>query len=181
MEEILNKEELKIHLLRAIDEFNSLIESLDKDKFESQPGGKWSPGQDLKHLVKVNRIFGIIFTIPLFLLHFRYGRANRGSRSPTVLKSKYAEKSNKGGIKAPSYALPGEIHFEEKPRLIHGHHASGAYLIKRLSRYSETELDLYIMGHPLFGKVTLREMFMIIFMHIDHHKELLRKKLGITA
>lgn len=180
MNEILTKEDLKNHLLQSISAFNSLIESLDREKFESQPGGKWSPGQDLKHLIKSNRIFGVVFSLPLFLLNFMYGKANRPSRSMSALKMKYAEKASKNAIQAPSYLLPGKIHFEEKAGLIAKHNTSGDYLLKRLEKYSATDLDQNIMGHPLFGKVTVREMFMSIFIHIEHHHEILLKKLGET-
>jgi hypothetical protein len=66
MNENLTKAELKAHLLKSMTDFNSLVESLDKQEFESQPGGKWSAGQDLKHLVKSNRTFGLVFSLPLF-------------------------------------------------------------------------------------------------------------------
>ena len=59
--------------------------------------------------------------------------------------------------------------------------ASGEYLLKCLDKYSETTLDENTMGHPLFGKVTVREMFMSIFMHIYHHNAILLKKLGKSA
>jgi hypothetical protein len=91
---------------------------------------------------------------------------------------KYTEKANNSGLKAPGYLKPGNLYFEEKEVWIRKHIASGTYLLKRLTKYSESDLDQNIMAHPLFGKVTVREMFMSIFIHIDHHHEILHKKLG---
>lgn len=178
MNENLTKPELKAHLLKSITNFNTLVESLDKQEFERHSGGKWSAGQDLKHLVKSNRIFGLVFSFPLFLLNLMYGKANRPSRSLSALKMKYTEKANNSGLKAPGYLKPGNLYFEEKEVWIRKHIASGTYLLKRLTKYSESDLDQNIMAHPLFGKVTVREMFMSIFIHIDHHHEILHKKLG---
>jgi hypothetical protein len=170
--EILTKAELKAHLLKSITDFNSLVESLDKQEFERQPGGKWSAGQDLNHLVKSNRTFGLVFSLPLFLLNFMYGKANRPSRSLSALKTKYAEKANNSGLQAPGYLKPGKIYAEEMEVWIRKLNASGEYL---------TTLDENTMGHPLFGKVTVCEMFMSIFMHIYHHHAILLKKLGKSA
>ena len=181
MNENLTKAELKAHLLKSITDFNSLIESLDKPEFERQLGGKWSAGQDLNHLVKSNRTFGLVFSLPLFLLNFMYGKANRPSRSLSALKTKYAEKANNSGLQAPGYLKPVKIYAEEKEVWIRKLNASGEYLLKCLDRFSESALDKNIMGHPLFGKVTVREMFMSIFMHIDHHHAILLKKLGKSA
>jgi hypothetical protein len=181
VDENLTKLELKAHLLKSMTDFNTLVESLDKQEFERQPGGKWSAGQDLKHLVKSNRIFGLVFSLPLFLLNFMYGKANRPSRSLSALKMKYAEKANISGLQAPGYLKPGNIYFEEKEVWIRKHNASVAYLLQCLDRFSESDLDENTMGHPLFGKVTAREMFMSIFMHIYHHQAILLKKLGKSA
>jgi len=181
MSEILTKEELKAHLLKSIADFNNLDESLDKQEFERQPAGKWSAGQDLKHLVKSNRTFGIVFSLPLFLLNLMYGKANRPSRSLSALKIKYVEKAGNAGLKAPGYLKPGNVYIGVKNAWIQKHNASGAYLLKCLDRYAESDLDKNIMGHPLFGKVTVREMFMSIFIHINHHEALLLKKLGRTT
>lgn len=181
MNENFSIDELKAHLLKSITDFNTLVESLDKQEFEGHPGGKWSAGQDLKHLVKSNRTFGLVFSLPLFLLNFMYGKANRPSRSLSALKMKYAEKANNSGLQAPGYLKPGNNYFEEKEVWIRKHNGSGAYLLKCLDRYSESELDENTMGHPLFGKVTVREMFMSIFIHIYHHHAILLKKLGKSA
>lgn len=181
MNEILTKAELKAYLLKSITDFNTLVESLDKQEFERQSGGKWSAGQDLKHLVKSNRTFGLVFSSPLFLLNFMYGKANRPSRSLSALKMKYAEKANNIVLQAPAYLVPGKIDLAEKEDWIRKLNASGEYLLKCLDKYSESALDENLMGHPLFGKVTVREMFMSIFMHIYHHHAILLKKLGKSA
>ena len=98
-----------------------------------------------------------------------------------ALKITNPEKCKNLGLQAPGYLKPVKIYVEEKEVWIRKHIASGEYLLKCLDRFSESALDKNIMGHPLFGKVTVREMFMSIFMHIDHHHEILLKKLGRSA
>lgn len=181
MSEILTKPQLKEKLIQSINAFNQLVDSLDKEAFELSPNGKWSAGQDLKHVKNANRIFGVVFSMPLFLLNLVYGKANRPSKHLEVFKQKYADKSKMGGIKAPPYLVPKKVFFNEKVALMVAHQRSGEYLIKRLDGFSEAELDQNIMVHPLFGKVTIREMFMSIFIHIDHHYQLTVHKLNIKV
>ncbi len=44
-------------------------------------------------------------------------------------------------------------------------------LCKRMNKYSEEELDKYILPHPLMGKVTLREMLYFTIYHVQHHEK----------
>ncbi|CAN5267722.1 hypothetical protein BH11BAC6_BH11BAC6_08480 [soil metagenome] len=52
-------------------------------------------------------------------------------------------------------------------------------LCKRVNAYKETALDIYILPHPLLGKLTLREMLYFNILHGEHHRqtvmELLKK------
>ncbi|QLH34686.1 MAG: DinB family protein [Cyclobacteriaceae bacterium] len=51
-------------------------------------------------------------------------------------------------------------------------------LAAKLNRFSEAELDLYILPHPLLGKLTLREMIYFTCYHVQHHQELTTKNLS---
>ncbi|MBN8578769.1 MAG: DinB family protein [Cytophagales bacterium] len=50
-------------------------------------------------------------------------------------------------------------------------------LASKLNRFSEAELDLYILPHPLLGKLTLREMIYFTCYHVQHHQELVKQNL----
>ena len=43
-------------------------------------------------------------------------------------------------------------------------------LCKKLKNYSEKELEVYILPHPLLGKLTLREMLYFNILHAEHHR-----------
>ena len=42
-------------------------------------------------------------------------------------------------------------------------------LSEKIDRFSETELDQFILPHPLLGKLTLREMIYFTIYHVEHH------------
>lgn len=170
----------KAHIAHQIQEsirsFNELILSLQADQFEDSKHGKWSAGQDLAHLVKTAQIIGYSFILPKWLFKLLSGNSNRASRSAEDLYERYSESLSKGG-KAPAAFVPKKVRFSQRDRLIQQHEAYGNFLIRRLNRIAESDLDRYIMPHPLIGKITLREMFCFTYLHSNHHLKTLKEKL----
>ena len=37
-------------------------------------------------------------------------------------------------------------------------------------KFSEDEIDTYILPHPLLGKLTIREMIYFTIYHVEHHQ-----------
>ncbi len=170
----------KAHIAHQIQEsarsFNKLILSLQADQFEDSKHGRWSAGQDLAHLVKTAQIIGYSFILPKWLFKLLFGQSNRASRSAEDLYKKYSEKLSNGG-KAPAAFVPKKVRFSQRDRLIQQHEEYGKFLIDRLNRIAESDLDRYIMPHPLIGKITLREMFCFSYLHSNHHLKTLKEKL----
>ena len=38
-------------------------------------------------------------------------------------------------------------------------------------KWSEDDLDLYVIPHPLMGKLTFREILYFTIYHVKHHKK----------
>lgn len=89
--------------------------------------------------------------------------------------AKYKAKLAAGG-KARGPFIPPVILFENKESLIKQYLLQKEKLISKIKRQSEEELDLYILPHPLLGKLTLREMLFFTIYHNRHHLELLQKR-----
>ena len=49
---IYNKQELAAALEEKVNAFNNYMAALNKEQFETTPGGKWSGGQNLDHLIR---------------------------------------------------------------------------------------------------------------------------------
>lgn len=164
----------KEHIISAIvsnhDAFFEKMDLLSDEDFTKQPGDKWSASQQLDHIIKSVKPVDMAFGLPMFVLKMKFGVANRPSKSYDELVTKYLNAlQKKSDFTMPSEYIPNQIPLERRQKasekldkLIHK-------LCGRLSKFSEEELDKYILPHPLMGKVTLREMLYFTAYHVQHH------------
>lgn len=129
--------------------------------------GKWSPAQQAEHLVKSVRPVTMALRLPKFLLPMLFGKSNRPSRTFEELVAKYQSKLAAGGTASRPF-VPGV------PRSLPGVYRRLGHtvdvLCQQLERFSEAELDILILPHPLLGKLTLREMLYFTAYHARHHQ-----------
>lgn len=159
--------------------FYTKLDSLSDEQFLKQNGSKWSASQQLDHIVKSVKPVDMAFGLPLFVLKMKFGTANRQSRTYEELVTKYLNAlRNKRDFKMPSEFAPSQIQVEQRQKagekldkLIHK-------LCKRLLKFSEKELDTYILPHPLMGKLTLREMLYFTAYHVQHHDKQILENLA---
>ena len=104
--------------------------------------------------------------LPKILLPVIFGRANRPSRSYDELVTRYKEKLQAGG-KSTARFLPDSTC--DRLALIQTLQNHVNSLSSRINRFSESELDEFILPHPLLGKLTLREMLYFTIYHVEHH------------
>jgi hypothetical protein len=171
------KESLVSGIRSSVAEFNAIIAGLDDGAFERNAGGKWSAGQDLQHLVRILRIINIVYALPLFILRILFGKSDQGSRDNHVIAKKYKE-AMALAVKAPAPFVPGTVRAKERDALLSAHLQLGERLCRRIETMSEHSLDTYRMPHPVMGKVTLREMIVLTYLHTDHHAEITKRKVG---
>ena len=172
---IQNKTEIIDALNEKIDAFNHFISSLDEKEFESAPEGKWSAGQNLDHLIRAIKPLQLAFRLPKLFLKLFFGRSNRPSKPYEQLVEKYKYKLAKGG-KASGPFIPPIVLFEKKLSLLKTYERQKQNFIKKIQQQKESDLDRYILPHPLLGKVTLREMLFFTIYHNQHHLESLEQR-----
>ena len=170
--QIHDKPQIIFALNEKVDAFNNYIAPLNKDQFEATPNSKWSAGQNLDHLIRAIKPLQLAYGLPKFALLVLFGKTNRPSRTFDELVTKYKTKLAAGG-KASGPFIPATIRFEKKDELIKKYSLQKQKLISKIEKQSETDLDKYILPHPLLGKVTLREMLYFTIHHNEHHLELL--------
>lgn len=150
--------------------FTATLQSLSQEDFQRKPKLKWTAGQQLEHIIKSVQPLDMALGLPLFVLKMKFGLANRPSKAYEALVSKYQKAlEDNSDFKMPSEYAPSEIPWQKKEetlekldKLIHKLHG-------RLQKFSEEELDTYILPHPLMGKLTLREMLYFTIYHVQHH------------
>jgi len=156
--------------------FSNYIADLSLDEYEFSYQEKWNAGQHLDHIIKSVAILTKAFAVPKFILKRKFGVANRSSRTPDALIVKYLKKL-KTAKPTPSRFQPDNINFTQKEKALKKLQKQVNKLCKRAVKFSEDKLDVYILPHPLLGKLTLRELLYFTNYHVKHHYELIAKSL----
>ncbi len=156
--------------------FSIYIAGLPLDEYEFSYQEKWNTGQHLDHIIKSVTVLTKAFGVPKFILKSKFGVANRASRTPEALIEKYLEKL-KTAKPTPSRFQPEPINFNQKEKALRKLEKQVDKLCKRAVKFSEEKLDVYILPHPLLGKLTLRELLHFTSYHVKHHHELIGKSL----
>lgn len=167
----MKKEEIINSLNKTYQELAEYILSLNEQEFLFTPSpDKWTSGQQAAHVWKTFKPLNTVLSLPNFLLTLYIGKANRPSRTYEKLVERYETKLGNGGI-ADNPFSPKSIPHEMQQKLANNIISACQRLTRKLSRYSEDDLDHLILPHPLLGKITLREMMYFFIYHAKHHKK----------
>ncbi len=168
--------EIKQRLTAAEADFRQYCSSLSTENFFHQPEGKWSPAQQVKHLITSATMTRLAFSLPKFIVRWYGGKPNRGSRSYDELVAKYKLKLEQGG-KASGRFIPKPIPASYgKDKMMEKFKSSMDKLTHTISKkWKEPQPDHYIAPHPLLGKITLRELGYFTIHHTYHHLESIQK------
>ena len=168
--------EMELQLLSASTEFIHYCSSLSDEQFFYQPPGKWSPAQQVKHLIIAADNTRLAFALPKFIVRWYAGKPNRLSRSYDELVAKYKLKLAQGG-KASGRFIPKQISASYGKQKMHDQfNRSMDKLMQTIkSKWKEQQLDQYIAPHPLLGKITLRELGYFTIHHTYHHLDSIQK------
>lgn len=164
----MNKIDIQQQLTERHRAFTADILSLSPSDFLFAPPDKWTAGQQLEHIYRSVAPVKWAFILPKMLLRLLFGKANRPSSDYETLVSKYQRKLATGG-KAPTAFVPKSVTVAQKDKWNRKLSRVIQSLNRNVERYSESELDLYILPHPLLGKLTLREMLYFTIYHVEHH------------
>ena len=150
------------------------MDTLDERNFLFTINEKWTPGQQAEHILRSVKPVLLAFRLPLFSLKLIFGKANRPSRSYYGLVDRYHEKLAAGG-KASGRFIPSSVAYLQKDKICSGIIAAVSSLCGNAEKVKEEDLDLYILPHPLFGKITLREMLYFTAYHVQHHQRSIKE------
>ena len=164
------KEALKIKIQENYKTFLDFISNLSDDLFVKSKVEKWTAGQQLEHIYLSVKPVRQALSLPKFLLIILWGKANRKSRNYDELVIKYLGKLSNGG-KAPTRFIPDEVHLEKRPKLKELFSKEISRLNRKIDNFSESELDKFVLPHPLLGKLTFREMLYFTIYHVEHHQK----------
>jgi len=156
--------------------FTAYITALDERSFLFSYNGKWTAGQQLEHIHRSVKPLVLALRLPTFALRLAFGTANRPSRGYDALVAKYHAKLNAGGAASGRF-VPPPVAYADRESLRAETLATVQKVCKALERFTEDDLERYILPHPLLGKLTIREMMYFTAYHVDHHEALTERNL----
>ena len=151
------------------EDFVDYMGSLSEAQFiYSLNGKKWTAGQEMVHIIKSVNMLSSALLLPKFVVKFKFGKANRPSRTYDDVVDKYHAKLDEFGSAYQVELKPVGINKRDKlsARVL----ISVGTLCRRVGRYSENDLDKYILPHPWMGKLTIRELLYFTAYHVKHHQ-----------
>jgi len=157
--------------------FIEMIYSLSESEFVFSMNDKWTAGQQLKHIYLSVSPLKKGMMLPMFVLGVLFGKSNRQSRDYDSLVKKYHDKLQTGGVASGRY-IPAAVNIEQRDAIAQNLINTVTKLCKHISRLNESDLDKYILPHPLLGKLTIREMLYFTIYHVEHHQKLILNSIG---
>lgn len=173
----MTKPELTTTLLTNHREFQNYLAGLSSEQLVVSHNNKWTAVQQLEHICLSVQPVRLAFILPKFLLRLVFGKANRASKTYDQLIEKYKSKLQAGG-RASGRFVPATSTTKKYQQLNSWLTTEVNTLSGKINRFTEAELDTYILPHPLLGKLTLREMIYFTCYHVQHHHELTKQNLS---
>jgi len=145
-------------------------------KFFFRPAEKWSIAENVDHLIRAVKTTQLAYSLPKFIVRMASGKPNWPSRSYDELVAKYKLKLTQGG-KASGRYLPKISGGTKFSLMQQWQRRNENYLESVELRWSDNQLDRYIVSHPLLGKITLRELCYFTIYHTEHHLDIIKTRL----
>ncbi|MEO1434181.1 MAG: DinB family protein [Bacteroidota bacterium] len=149
--------------------FGEYIDGLSESAFEFHREGKWTPGQELEHILTSIRPLVNVLPNKEFIAS-KFGKGDGQSGNYDSVVSRYQAKLAEGGAAFGQY-LPEPVTWDRKAMMLGELNECTEQLKQILQDYSEAELDGLRLPHPLVGLFTIREMIYFTSYHVGHHQK----------
>lgn len=166
---MLSKSDISHQLTEGYNSFADMVAQLDEQRFTAAPPDKWNAGQQLDHILRSVKPLTMALGLPKMAVRVLIGKANRPSKNYDELVAKYHRALSEGAKATGKYVPPATVAYSERKQLAESVKDNVAKLVTNLTDYTEEDLDLYILPHPLLGKLTVREMLYFTIYHVGHH------------
>ncbi|HNQ94228.1 MAG TPA: DinB family protein [Anaerolineales bacterium] len=167
-----NKPELLSKLKESNQRVVNWFAEISADKFFQREGEVWSASDNLDHLIRSHKPIAKALKLPKFTLRTMFGSPNQPSRSYEAICQVYKDTLAAGGVASgkflPDQKTPDNPETNKQELLKQFSNAS-ADLVSVAEKWSEDDLDGYLLPHPLIGKLTIREMLYFTIYHNLRH------------
>lgn len=166
------KDKMITELSNQHESFLDTISTLDKTVYEFSWSDKWTPGQQFVHIRKSISPVALAFALPRFILKYQFGVTNRPSRTYDELVARYLKALEGRTAVAPKQFQPKLVPYSTHDKEQKIFKKNLKRLVTQVNKWTEKDLDYYVIPHPLIGKLTLREMIYFCTYHVQHHHKI---------
>lgn len=172
MMDTMNKSELLSKLKDSNQRVVNWFAEIPSNEFFQREGEVWSASDNLDHLIKSHKPIAKALKLPTFTLRTMFGSPNQPSRSYETICQVYKDALAAGGVASGRYLpdLQNPTNPESsKNDLLNQFSKASAELVSVAEKWSDDDLDGYLLPHPLIGKLTIREMLYFTIYHNLRH------------
>ena len=169
------KDELIKDLTMSFVEVADWMEAQSIDGFLKGPENKWNTAQHIDHLAQTAKAINRALLLPKFFLKYKFGIANRPPKQSAEVIAKYQQKLLEIPDDFVNPMMPRTFTINDKTELLKAFNREGSNLSKKIGRWSDNQLDRYLLPHPLVGRMLIREFIVWTTYHNRHHLKILQK------
>jgi len=162
------KDDIKTALASVVEELSAYIKTVDDATFKKSVNNKWSIAENIDHLTLSNNITALGFNTPKIALKQFFKVNKRPNWNYEEVVWKY-QRSLSEGAKAPLPFVPQFSGVRIRKGVEKLWERSAKRMIDIIDKWTEEELDTYLIPHPILGKITARELLFFTVYHIHHH------------
>ena len=173
MKEINTSPELFSELRDANRRVTKWFTEIPAEEFFTRHGEIWSASDNMDHLIKSHRPISQALKFPKFTLQAMFGKPERRSKTYEeiceIYRAEIAKGAQASGRFLPEQQSPAESTEEKKGELLEQWSKASTELVLVAGKWNDSELDGYLLPHPLIGKLTIREMLFFTIYHNLRH------------
>jgi len=167
----------KSELVTGLQNANQLVtkwfQEIPPENFFMRQAEVWSASDNLDHLIKSHKPITKALRLPKITLQAMFGGPEKSSMTYEELCKIYQDEIAKGarasGRYLPDQQDPLENAEAKKKELLDQWTKASSELVSIAEKWNESELDGYLLPHPLIGKLTIREMLFFTIYHNLRH------------
>ena len=173
MSEITTKHELINTLKDSNQCVTNWFTEIPAEHFFTRQGEVWSASDNVDHLIKAHKPIARALKLPKITLRAMFGKPSSTSITYEELCQIYRDEIAKGaqasGRYLPNQENPDSNAETKKGELLDQFSKASAELVLAIEKWDNKELDVYLLPHPILGKLTIREMvFFTIYHNLRH-------------
>lgn len=177
----MNKAEVKGLLQERVQEIVVFSKKQTPESFYAKAAeGVWSAAENVEHLTQSVLPLVRLLGAPKSYFLDKWGKADHASRPYEQMVSIYDTALGRGGVATGTF-VPQETSPEIEQLLEGFVNAHETFVLLIESQWTEEDLELYPIPHPLLGLITTREMLFFTAYHLRHHLEIMQRRVKEVA